>query len=304
MNSTLIQMTLIMLSGVVWRVVKPAQLSAEQTRLVLTSVVYYVLLPAMIIEVLWRADIGWHSLQFSVFGIGCIVFGMVLSWLLGTLFRFSSVRLGTMILAASFPNVTYLGLPVLGQVFGDWTRSLVIQIDLFAAAPLVFTVGAMIAKHYGQYEGENKSPLSFLNAPPFWSAALAVALNLLGVSAPDWLFGTLEKLSSAVVPLMLFAMGLALSWSAITLGNLPYILPVVMIKMLLMPLFAIVLIEQLRIADGFHTAAVLDVAMPSMLLGIVYCDRYRLDSALYAMMVTVTTLLSLLCLPFWYGVLV
>ena len=300
MNSTLIQMTLIMLCGVVWRVLKPAQLSAEQTRLVLTSVVYYLLLPAMIIEVLWRANIGWHSFQFSLFGMSCIVFGMVLSWLVGTLFKFSSVRLGTMILASAFPNVTYMGLPVLGQVFGDWTRSIVIQIDLFAAAPLVFTVGVMIAKHYGEHQGEQKSLLSFLNAPPFWSAALAVALNLSGMTAPDWLFGVLEKLSSAVVPLMLFSMGLALSWSAMNLSNLPYVLPVVLIKMLFMPLFAMVLIEHLTIADQYHAAAVLDVAMPSMLLGVVYCDRYQLDSSLYAMMVTVTTLLSLLVLPFWY----
>ena len=35
-----------------------------------------------------------------------------------------------MILAAGFPNVTYLGLPVLEQTFGSWARSVVIQIDL------------------------------------------------------------------------------------------------------------------------------------------------------------------------------
>ena len=44
--------------------------------------------------------------------------------------------------------------------------------------------------------------------------------------------------------------------------------------------------------------------MPSMVLGIVFCDRYLLDSALYAMTVTVTTALSLITLPFWHGVLI
>ncbi len=55
-----------------------------------------------------------------------------------------------MILAAAFPNVTYLGLPVLEQTFGSWARSVVIQIDLFATAPLLFTVGIMIVRHYGE----------------------------------------------------------------------------------------------------------------------------------------------------------
>jgi predicted permease len=50
-------------------------------------------------------------------------------------------------------------------------------------------------------------------------------------------------------------------------------------------------------------ATVLEVAMPSGVLCLVLCDRYGLDASLYAMAVTVTTVLSLLTLPLWYGVL-
>jgi len=46
---------------------------------------------------------------------------------------------------------------------------------------------------------------------------------------------------------------------------------------------------------------VLEAAMPSMVLGLVLCDRFRLDTTLYALAVTVTTLLSLLSLPLWFG---
>jgi hypothetical protein len=102
---------------------------------------------------------------------------------------------------------------------------------------------------------------------------------------------------------MLFSLGLALNWTALAWRNVPYVLPVIVIKMALMPLFAILLIEHLTIADTNKAAAVMDMAMPSMLLGVVLCDRYRLDSSLYAMVVTVTTMLSLVTLPFLYGVL-
>jgi len=57
------------------------------------------------------------------------------------------------------------------------------------------------------------------------------------------------------------------------------------------------------LANPQRAAALLDMAMPSMVLGVVLCDRYRLDSSLYAAAVTVTTGLSLLSLPFWFGVL-
>ena len=87
-------------------------LSAEQTRKVLTTVVYYFFLPAMVLDVLWMADIGLQSLQYTVLGIVSTVVGMVCLWLTGWLFKFEHKCLGAMILAAAFPNVTYLGLPV------------------------------------------------------------------------------------------------------------------------------------------------------------------------------------------------
>jgi predicted permease len=304
MNSTLIQMTLIMGCGVFWRVLKPAGLSAEQVRLALTTVVYYLFLPAMILEVLWKADIGWQSLQYSFLGISCIVFGIVCSWLIGVLFKLESKRLGAMMLAAAFANVTYLGLPVLEQAFGAWARSVVIQIDLFAVAPLVYTLGIVVARYYGENGDEQtKSVLTFLNAPPFWAAALAVILNLNGLVAPPWLMGVLQKLSAAVVPLMLFSLGLALNWSALSTRNVIYVLPVILIKMILMPLFAMLVVSHLAMASDYKAATIMDVAMPSMLTGVVFCDRYHLDSGLYAMMVTVTTVLSLVTLPFWYDIL-
>jgi len=284
---------------------RPAGLTAEQTRLVLTTFVYYLLLPAMVLDVLWTADIGLQSFQYTILGVGCIVFAMLCIWMVGTLFKFEDKRLGAMILAAAFPNVTYLGLPVLEQTFGSWARSVVIQMDLFATSPFLFTIGIMVVRHYGENTAAKpKSALSFLNAPPFWAAAIAVTLNLNGLVAPVWFAGVLQKLSAAVVPLMLVSLGLALNWKAVTGRNIPYVLPVILIKMLLMPLFAIVLASYLPMEGKYKAAAVLDMAMPSMVLGLVFCDRYRLDSALYAMTVTVTTALSLITLPFWHGVLI
>jgi predicted permease len=293
-----------MVCGAGWRFAKPAGLTAEQTRQVLTTVVYYLLLPAMILEVLWSADIGLHSFQYTLLGVGSIVFAMLCLWLIGALFKFEDRRLGSMILAGAFPNVTYLGLPVLEQTFGHWSRSVVIQMDLFATTPLLFTAGVMVARHYGEEAAEKpKSLWLFFNAPPFWAAAVAVMLNLNGLVAPVWFSGVLQKLSASVVPLMLFSLGLALSWKAVTVRNIPYVIPVIAIKMALMPLFAMLLVRHLPIAFEYQAAAVLDLSMPSMLLGIVFCDRYRLDSSLYAMAVTLTTAISLITLPFWHRML-
>ena len=300
MNVTLLQMALVMACGVVWQLFKPAGLTAEQTRLVLTSVVYYVLLPALILDVLWTADIGVHSLQYTLLGIGSLIFCMLCIWAIGRLFKYSRQSLGAMLLAI-FPNVTYLGLPVLEQTFGHWGRSVAIQIDLFATSPFLFTIGLMVVSRYSsEVQTPSKSFLSYLNAPPFWAAGLAVILNINGISCADWLVGVLQKLAAAVIPLMLFSLGLSLNWRAMKLVNLPTVLWVTVVKMCLMPAFALLLATQLTLENDHKAAAILDLAMPSMILGIVFCDRFRLDTGLYAMTVTVTTALSLLILPFWY----
>jgi len=300
MNSALLQMALLMGCGVGWRLLEPGGLAAAQTRWVLTSVVYFLLLPAMVLDVLWAADIGIRSLQYTLLGISSIAFCMCCMWAIGKFCRFDERQLGALLLAV-FPNVTYLGLPVLEQIFGDWARSVVIQMDLFACAPFLFTIGLMIVRRYGdETDNPHKPVLSYLNAPPFWAAAAAIILSACGLKPWDWLSGTLQKLSAAVVPLMVFSLGLALDWRAMAWRNIPYVILAIIIKLLVMPMFALVLATPLDLDIHHKAAAVLDLAMPSMILGIVFCDRYRLDSGLYAMTVTVTTALSLATLPFWY----
>jgi malate permease and related proteins len=305
MDIVLTQMSLLMVCGAFWGVFTPNRLSAEQTRLVLTSVVYYFFLPAMVLDVLWQANIGWQSLQYSLLGCFSVLVSLVLSWLVVRLFRFDQSQTGAVLLAAAFPNVTYLGLPVLEQIFGTMARSVVIQMDLFAVAPLVYTLGIMLARHYGQAVADEKpkSGLAFLNAPPFWAAFIAVTLNLNHVVAPLWLAGFLQKCSAAVAPLMIFSLGMALSWRTVRWSNLPYIFPVVLIKLLLMPMTAMAVLGFMTLPPQNKITAVMDLGMPSMILGIVLCDRYKLDSALYAAAVTITTVLSLFSLPFWYSIL-
>lgn len=302
MISTILQMALIISCGTVWRLLTPRGLDAQHTRLVLTSVVYYLLLPALIIEVLWHADIGIKSLQYSLLGVLSIVLTLLVSLLCGRLLKLPAPQMGAFLLATAFPNVTFLGLPVLEQLFGSWARSVVIQIDLFAVAPFLFTVGIIMSRHYGsddpQHQG--RSTLSFLNAPPFWGVFIAVALNLAGLQCPEWLNNVLQRLSGAVIPLMLFSMGLALSWQAVKLRQLPTAVVVLLLKMLFMPWIALQILHYMDFLPQYKAAAVLDIAMPSMLMGVVFCDRYQLDSALYAMLVTVTTAASMLSLPLWH----
>lgn len=306
MMSLLAQMGLPIMCGIVWGIIRPGGLDAVLTRRVLTTVVFNVLLPALILSVLWHSDIGVESLKIALFGISIVVFGMALIWLLSKVWRLEPRRLGAAMLATGFANVTYLGLPVLEQTFGSWVRSLVIQIDLFASMPMVLVMGAVIGRHYGEASGQRHRPvlLALASNPPLLSALLAVLLNAYGVPMPDWLGAMLHRLSEAVIPLMLLALGMGLNWSSLRLRNVPLALVVLVCRLAVVPVVGILLGRGLGFSGPKLAALVMEAGMPSMMLGVVFCDRYRLDTAFYSMIVVSSTVVGLFSVRLWHDWLV
>ena len=301
MFETLIQMLGLVACGVAWRILRPGKLSPEQVRHGLTESVYYLFLPALVLVVLWRTPIGMDSLRISLLSASGILLALLFSGLACRLCRMPPAVSGAIMLASAFPNATYLGLPVLQTTFGDWARSVAIQYDLFAATPLLFTVGILIAQHFGEGEAEAGFLRRLMRIPPLWAALLGSLLNLSGVPLGNSLEVVLNHLGNTVIPLMLVALGLSLQWHRFSRRQLGPLLVVSVIQLLLTPLLVWRLAIQLGLSGDLLTAVVLEAAMPSMVLGLVLCDRFRLDTTLYALAVTVTTLLSLLSLPFWFG---
>ena len=297
------QMGALILCGVIWRAVRPGGFDADTTRKVLTSVVYYLLLPALVLAVLWKTPLGLDSMRISGVAMAGIALGMALTWGGCRFCRTSTAVTGAMVLAASFPNATYLGLPVLQRLFGETGRGIAIQYDLFACTPLLLTVGVLAARHFGSGGGANPL-MELIKVPPLWAAAAAVALNLSDVPFNPWLAEWLDMLAVGVVPLMLFSLGLSLRWDTWRLAQMPALAMVSLVQLVLTPLFVWGLGGYIGLSGVYLQGAVLEAAMPSMVLGLVICDRFNLDTALYAAAVTVTTALSLISLPLWYGLMI
>ncbi len=300
MVDVITQAGLLILFGVLWRMFKPQGLDADVLRRNLTGVVYVLLLPALVLVVLWKSPLSLDAVRVALLAALGVGTGLVSAWLW---YRFAAVGpswRGALLLAAAFPNATYMGLPVLEATLGPWARSVAIQYDLFACTPLLLSLGVMVAVHHGGVKEAGHPLMALLRVPPLWAAVAGVALNLAEIPLPVVLGGALEMLAAGVVPLMLFALGLGLQWAGAWRKRLPAVLPVVAIQLLITPLVVWGVAEMTALDAPNRTAVVLEAAMPSMVLGIVLCDRYRLDTALYAMAVTLTTALSLITLPLWF----
>lgn len=287
--------------GILWRLVRPGGLDGDAARLALTNLVYHLLLPALVLLVLWQAPLGLDTLRIAGAAAGGVLAGILLSWAACRVCGMPGAVTGAAILASAFPNATYLGLPVLEASFGSLGRSVALQYDLFACTPLLLTVGIVIAQHYGTRGASGGVLAGLLKVPPLWAAVVGVALNLGGVTIGPWLEGLLQMLAAGVVPLMLLSLGMSLRGSALFERSVRAVGPVLLIQLMIMPAVVWALASGLGLRGETLVAVVLEGAMPSMVLGVVLCDRYGLDTGLYAAAVTLSTLLSLVTLPLWFG---
>ncbi|MFO8024873.1 AEC family transporter [Thiohalophilus sp.] len=301
MLNILFSMMVIIACGALWRYLAPGGVDGDKARQVITGLVYNLLLPALILSILWQAPLGLSSIKISVLAALGILVGLLFAWLVCRGCRMPRPVIGAVMLAAAFPNANYLGLPVLTSVFGEWSASIAIQYDLFASTPLLFTLGILLAQQFGQVETRESIGHRLLHIPPLWAALLAVVLNLSGVPVPALLQNTLSLLGESVIPLMLLVLGMSLRWEVLRWQRLPSVLVVVTSQLIIMPLVVWAGAGVLNLDARLLAPVVLEAAMPSMVIGVVICDRYGLDTTVYAAAVTVSTLLSLLSLPLWYG---
>jgi len=306
MFNVLLGMAAIIVAGIGWRMLLGGK-SADAIRSHLAQAVYQIFLPALVLHVLWRAPVDLNTIRIPLVATLSVLLSLLTAFLIygnGKLVTAflpgnSNKMIGALLLASAFGNFTYLGLPVLSQTFGAWAQIVAIQFDLLASTPILFTVGIILARYYGQKSADMHALISLLRVPPIWAAVAGLLLSGFAVAMPGWLDTALASLAGAVVPLMLLSVGMALNWQSGWLARIPVLLPVLLIQLLLMPLISWGASIGVGMPPKYLPPAIIEAAMPTMVLGLVICDRFKLDASLYAEAVTLTTALSLLTLPLW-----
>ncbi len=202
-----------------------------------------------------------------------------------------------MVLAASFGNVTYLGLPVITEMLGKQHGYVAILYDLLAATPILLTAGVFIAAQYGRGD-----PVSFvasvrrvLRLPPLWGVATGIAVHLGGIQVPQIVLDTAGLMGKAVIPIMIFTVGLALDFS--DLRRMPIAIPALVIKLGAAPVLAWWTGSQFGVTGEALKAVTIEGAMPVMVLSLVIADEFDLDVPLAAMCITVSTVALFFTMP-------
>ncbi|MCL5059181.1 MAG: AEC family transporter [Candidatus Thermoplasmatota archaeon] len=204
---------------------------------------------------------------------------------------------GAILLASGFGNVLFFGYPFLTTVFGESGARYPFFADMLATTPLVWLLGVWIAFRCGKHTEHASFLAMWLKLPPVWGFAAGIAVNLSG-AALDPLVEAARWAGSPTIPLMLFVLGLTIPWHDLRPQKAVFV--ALGIKLALMPLLALgISLAWPGALTEPGEAAVLEAAMPTMVMVIALADRFGLDTRLAGLIMGWSTLAGLVTLPFW-----
>lgn len=285
----------------VFRRLEIGGMDADTMRKAINVSVFNLFLPALCIKVIYTANLGTEAILvpitawFTIFILLCM--GLIIYWILEKIWKIQPAQKGALILGAAFGNVTYLGLPVLTELYGPHAAKYALFFDLMASTPLVWTVGAALAARYGKNQDASliDSLKKLASLPPLWAIALGLLLNLSAVTLPEFIVKTLSMFANLVVPLMIFTIGLSLDIPKVKDAYI--IIPAVVLKLAAAPFIAYAIGLALGVQDEALASCFIEGAMPTMVLSLLIAAQFKLDVTLTAFIIVITTFLSFFTLP-------
>lgn len=301
MQDILFPFGLIILAGVACRRFRIGSIDADSLRQGINVMVLNIFLPALCIKTLYTSSIDIETILIPATAIittlSTLALAVMIYSLLGRIMHLSPQEKGVLVISAAFGNVTYLGLPVLTGLYGPGAAKYALFYDLLATTPVLWFAGASLASHYGENRKVKmrESIMAVISLPPIWGIGCGIVLRLAGIPLPASFLKALDMLGSLVVPLMIFSIGLALSLPRV---NHAYaIIPAVIIKMMVSPFISFTTGQLLGLQGQALSSTLLEGAMPTMVLSLLIAARFKLDIALSAFIIVVTTVLSFFTLP-------
>lgn len=262
--------------------------------------------PALIIDVMSKVEFSQEMME--VLGYTAVL-SFAYYFVIGTCawfywkIRKSEKHLqGILTFATTITNTGFIGIPLIGIALGEEALFLAAIAEVVNDL-VVFTVGIMVMRT-GQ-PGKKGMDMKAMLSPGFLSVIVGLLIFALQISLPDFISQTLEYMSNAVTPVVMFLLGAQIAEMNFKelLGN-KKILEVIGLRLLVVPaIFTAVLQVFLPERTLENQVLIMMAAMPTASCLAIFSRTYNLDYK-FATACTMSTTLGLLAtLPVWLVVL-
>ncbi len=265
------------------------------------SLVYFFLFPVLLFHSIVKSPLNLGATSSLIaagwaMGLTGIALAYALPYLPGLRARIDT-RQHAAAAQVAFRFNSFIGL-ALAERLGGAQGLLLIAVLIGVCVPL-FNVAAVwpMARH-----AKRGFVKELIRNPLILATAAGLLANLLGFVMPVWLEPTVTRVGAASLALGLMAAGAGLELSALARGKTLGV-AVLSIRHFILPLVAWALSRTLGLSDLQTTILLAFSALPTASSCYVLAARMGYDSAPVAGLVTVSTLLGMVSLPFALGVL-
>lgn len=222
------------------------------------------------------------------------------------MFNKSAQDSAVLALTVALPNYAALGLPILGSVIGESPiTSLSVAISIACGSVLMTPFCLLIlerekARTAGNLQGSSLSMLPILiwrsvTKPIVWGPLLGVVLSAIGIRMPDIILLAIKPLGLAATATALFLTGLILSARTLQLNAVVSISSFA--KLIIQPFIAWGIVTCLGLHGSLAITAVLMIALSAGFFGVVFGNRFGVQSPDAEATLLLTSILCIITLP-------
>ncbi|SDN23843.1 hypothetical protein SAMN04487949_3730 [Halogranum gelatinilyticum] len=260
----------------------------EHRRDRLTAVAFYVALPALVFSstvtrslsdvLVWRLFVGVTVVLLA---------GACIGWLVHRNHA-TPARRGVAVVQSYHSNLGFLGVPFVAATFGGVTAGKA-SVVLGIASILQVSLTVLLLTRITSADADVFDELSGLARNPVLIAlALGLAGGAVGVDLPGVVRGSLDVLGALALPIALPAVGASIT-AENGLVDPPTVGAIAAVKLLVMPLVAVVVFTGLTASPTTLRAGVLMLAMPTAVSTYIYSSELGGDGELASAGVLATT---------------
>jgi len=259
----------------------------------LTRTAYYVFVPAFIFQSISMADVPLTSVaKMLSFIILTHLLAVFIAAGIGRILGRSREMIAAFIMIAAFGNVGNYGLAVIQFRLGDVAvPPATIYFVAISISAFIICVGAAGWAH----GGSRGAIWKVLKTPALWATVPAVLVSAGGLETPLMLNRMIGLLADAMIPVMLFALGLQL----LEQGKVHLTSDVLIgsgIRLILTPLLALLVAAPFALNPIEISAGVLQAAMPVAILVAIIAKENDIVPEFVTSVVVVSTLASVVTL--------
>lgn len=261
----------------------------------LSSVLVWVFLPLYTFRILSRnfsVEIIEAGLTFFVTGVLVLAIMFLIALILSRIYTRNKGEEGIYVYAFSAPNFSYMGFILIESIFGEAALNNAVIFSL-GLSVFIGSVGIYLITP------RNKASLAAVVNPVIIATIAGMIFGLVRIPVPAMLNNITDAAVSCIMPLAMLIAGMVIAEKTLVkifLNHKAYTASVIRLVVIPALLFAILKLANMN--DDIIYVAVAIMAMPVDFNAIIFPKAYGGDAALGTQLAVVSSILSLITLPF------